>query len=183
MEKYFDKISAPSSKSTSHQFKYQKDKNNEKEVPYGLNFEPVESITKKKFWSETKESKDQYKKYLEDAVFKNAPKKKSDLFKGYSFYFTGYLGSYSRYDLVRRVHEYGGCTEHFYAKLQVNVIVAVNLSLKKTQDALKGRLIVVHPQWIIDCIEKNKIIDCCKYSVLPTARKGINSYFDITKEK
>ncbi|ETV98637.1 hypothetical protein H310_08754 [Aphanomyces invadans] len=91
----------------------------------------------------------------------------STLFQGCNFYFNGHTGNVSSYNLIKMVKAHGGNTSIVHRKTRVTHVIATNLSGSKTDAVLRsgGRVHCVHPQWIVDSIEKGKRQPEAKYVV------------------
>ncbi|ETV98638.1 hypothetical protein, variant [Aphanomyces invadans] len=72
-----------------------------------------------------------------------------------------------RYNLIKMVKAHGGNTSIVHRKTRVTHVIATNLSGSKTDAVLRsgGRVHCVHPQWIVDSIEKGKRQPEAKYVV------------------
>ncbi|KAF0762131.1 hypothetical protein AaE_003348 [Aphanomyces astaci] len=91
----------------------------------------------------------------------------STLFQGCNFYFNGRTGNVSSYYLIKMAKAHGAGTSIMHRKTRVTHVIATNLSGSKTEAVLKagGRVHCVHPQWILDSIEKGKRQPEAKYVV------------------
>lgn len=97
---------------------------------------------------------------------------KSFIFKGISIYVNGYT-SPSSDKLKQLICEHGGQYVHFFSKTNVTHVIATNLPDGKIKN-LKWNDRVVHPNWIVDSIEKMKLLPEDMYLIFSVAKREGN---------
>lgn len=95
--------------------------------------------------------------FVADAL-KN-PYKQSNLFAGISIFVNG-LTNPSNEDLKRIMMTHGG-VYHTYQKSSTTFIIASNLPDVKVRQITTAK--IISPQWIVDCMDANKIVDYSNY--------------------
>lgn len=93
-----------------------------------------------------------------DDVLKN-PYKQSDLFSGISIFVNG-LTNPSADELKRIMMTHGGIY-HTYQRSHTTFIIASNLPDVKIRQITSAK--IISPQWIVDCLKENKILDYSNY--------------------
>ena len=113
-----------------------------------------------------------------------APKRRSGLFSGLTFYFTG-VKSHSQMKLSRDVWKHGGHVLPMWERRKITHVVADNLASAKinkeleqigSASAWKGA--VVKPEWVVESIRRKKREPVGRYSVITDSSvKDIRSFF------
>ncbi|OQR87595.1 cell division protein ftsZ [Achlya hypogyna] len=95
----------------------------------------------------------------------------SSIFRGCNLYFDGRTGNVSSYYLVKMAKEHGASVSIMHRKSRVTHIVAVNLNGSKTETLLQsgGKILCVHPNWVLDSIKKGKRQPEFKYTIYKDA--------------
>lgn len=102
--------------------------------------------------------------FVSDAA-KN-PYKKSNLFAGISIFVNGLTNPSS--DELKRLMMSNGGVYHTYQRSTTSYIIASNLPDVKIRQG--SSCLIIRPDWIIDCLKQQKILDYSKY-LLYTERK------------
>lgn len=113
-----------------------------------------------------------------------APKSRTLLLEGLTFYFTG-VKSHSQMHLSRKVWENGGSVLPMWQRRKVTHVVADNLAASKVHKELKQfgahaawKGVVVKPNWITDCLRRRKRLPVHDYRVVEDKTiTDIRSYF------
>lgn len=100
-----------------------------------------------------------------DEASKN-PYKQSDLFSGISIFVNG-LTNPSADELKRIMMTHGG-VYHFYQRSHTTFIIASNLPDVKIRQITSAK--IISPQWVVDCLTANKILDYSKYLLYTNAK-------------
>lgn len=132
--------------------------------------------------------RDSYFRIREDKLASQAPKAKSDILRGCTFYFTG-LKSRSQMTLSRRVWRHGGTVLTMWERRSVTHVVCDNLAAGKLQkeilqrgsaSAWKG--VVVRPEWVENSLRKGRKLPIDEYRVVQDKSiKDIRSFFTAKK--
>lgn len=96
--------------------------------------------------------------FVVDSV-KNQDFKKSDLFKGYSIFVNGYTNPSS--DELKRIMMIHGGTFHTYRRSHTTFTIATNLPDTKIRQLTSEK--IIRPEWVVDCLKANKIVDYAPY--------------------
>lgn len=149
------------------------------------------AITKK----ETKkgssyQGRDSYFRIREDKLASQAPKAKSAILHGCTFYFTG-LKSRSQMALSRRVWRHGATVLSMWERRSVTHVVCDNLAAGKIQKEISQRGsatawkgVVVRPEWVENSLRKGKMLPTDEYRVVrDESIKDIRTFFTAKKSK
>ncbi|KDO23099.1 hypothetical protein SPRG_11943 [Saprolegnia parasitica CBS 223.65] len=105
----------------------------------------------------------------------------SAIFQGCNLYFDGRTGNVSSYYMTKMVKEHGASVSIMHRKTRVTHIVAENLNGSKTEALLKsrGKILCVHPNWVLDSIKKGKRQPEFKYAIYKdaAAASSIQTFF------
>lgn len=83
----------------------------------------------------------------------------SNLFNGISIFVNGYTNP-SADELKRMMLAHGGIF-HFYIRSSTKFLIASNLASAKIKNITSEKILT--PDWVVDCIKENKILDYKKY--------------------
>lgn len=106
------------------------------------------------------------------------PYKQSDLFAGISIFVNG-LTNPSADELKRIMMTHGG-VYHTYQRSWTNFIIATNLPDVKVRQITSAK--IVNPQWIVDCLKANRILNYSNY-LLYTNCKESQPKINFTKKQ
>lgn len=99
---------------------------------------------------------------LEEQFAENAlknPYKESDLFAGISIFVNGLTNPSA--DELKRIMMRNGGVYHTYQRSSTKFIIASNLPDVKIRQITTAK--IISPQWIVDCLKENRILDYSKY--------------------
>lgn len=95
--------------------------------------------------------------FAEDAM--RNPYKESDLFAGISIFVNGLTNPSA--DELKRIMMRNGGVYHTYQRSSTNFVIATNLPDVKVRQITSAK--IISPQWVVDCLKENKILDYAKY--------------------
>uniref|UniRef100_A0A1I8PNV4 DNA repair protein REV1 n=1 Tax=Stomoxys calcitrans TaxID=35570 RepID=A0A1I8PNV4_STOCA len=87
------------------------------------------------------------------------PFRKSNLFSGISIYVNGLTNPSS--DELKRIMMVHGGTYHHYQRSHTTYIIASNLPDVKVRNMNTSK--IISPQWVLDCLKDQKIVDYTRY--------------------
>lgn len=105
---------------------------------------------------------DAKKSKLEEQFAQDAmrnPYKESDLFAGISIFVNGLTNPSA--DELKRIMMRNGGVYHTYQRSSTNFVIATNLPDVKVRQITSAK--IISPQWVVDCLKENKILDYAKY--------------------
>lgn len=91
-------------------------------------------------------------------VMKN-PYKESDLFAGISIFVNGLTNPSA--DELKRIMMKNGGVFHSYLRHSTSFVIATNLPDVKIRQLTSSK--IISPQWVVDCLKENRILDYSKY--------------------
>ncbi|XP_065362220.1 DNA repair protein Rev1 [Calliphora vicina] len=107
------------------------------------------------------------------------PYKKTDIFAGISIFVNGHTDPSA--DELKRIMMIHGGIFHHYERSHTTYIIASNLPDVKVRNMNTSK--IISPQWVVDCIKEEKIIDYTKYLLYTNQKKSQPSISFIMKKK
>ena len=107
------------------------------------------------------------------------PYKKTDLFAGISIYVNGHTNPSA--DELKRIMMVHGGIYHHYERSHTTYIIASNLPDVKIRNMNTSK--IISPQWVVDCIKEQKILDYTKYLLYTNQKKSQPAISFIKKKK
>lgn len=95
--------------------------------------------------------------YAQDVM--NNPYKESDLFAGISIFVNGLTNPSA--DELKRIMMRNGGVYHAYQRSTTTFVIATNLPDVKVRQITSAK--IISPQWVVDCLRENKILEYSKY--------------------
>lgn len=95
--------------------------------------------------------------FAEDAA--RNPYKESDLFTGISIFVNGLTNPSA--DELKRIMMKNGGVYHTYQRQWTTFVIAANLPDVKVRQITSAK--IISPQWVVDCLKENRILDYAKY--------------------
>lgn len=95
--------------------------------------------------------------FAQDAM--NNPYKESDLFAGISIFVNGLTNPSA--DELKRIMMRNGGVYHTYQRSSTKFVIATNLPDVKVRQITSAK--IISPQWVVDCLKENKVLDYAKY--------------------
>lgn len=95
--------------------------------------------------------------FTEDAL--RNPYKESDLFAGISIFVNGLTNPSA--DELKRIMMVNGGVYHIYQRPWTTFVIAANLPDVKVRQITSAK--IISPQWVVDCLTENRILDYAKY--------------------
>lgn len=87
------------------------------------------------------------------------PYKESDLFSGISIFVNGLTNPSA--DELKRIMMRNGGVYHTYQRSSTHFVIATNLPDVKVRQITSAK--IISPQWVVDCLKENRILDYAKY--------------------
>lgn len=134
---------------------------------------------------------DAYGNYWKNRMMKSESQRvpaQSRLFNNCVFFILGFVGSgeESRLNLTRLIEKNGGRTVIGICS-QVTHIIADHICKRRKhqleQAIEKGRIAVVKPEFVIKCVEEQRIIDAAPYLASKPSNRTIDSMFKTSDTK
>jgi hypothetical protein len=105
----------------------------------------------------------------------------SKLFSKFVFYILGYCGrgKDSRFNMVKEIERNGGRTVLFMNGQVTHVITrgVCHRKMEMLEAPFESRkLVIVSPEWITDCVKKQKVLSVEKYRSVTWKKNGIENY-------
>lgn len=116
--------------------------------------------------------------FVVDAV-KNQEYKQSDLFKGISIFVNGYTDPTS--DELKRIMMIHGGTYHTYRRSHTTFTLATNLPDTKIKQLTSEK--VIRPEWVVDCLAANRIVDYAPYLLYTKKTRNQPTMLDFSTTK
>lgn len=107
------------------------------------------------------------------------PFKKSNLFNGISIFVNGLTNPSS--DELKRIMMVHGGTFHHYQRSHTTYIIASNLPDVKVRNMDTSK--IISPQWVVDCLKEQKILDYTRYLLYTNQKTSQPSITFVKKKK
>lgn len=107
------------------------------------------------------------------------PYKKTDLFAGISIFVNGHTNPSA--DELKRIMMVHGGIFHHYERSHTTYIIASNLPDVKVRNMNTSK--IISPQWVVDCIKEQKVLDYTKYLLYTNQKKSQPSISFVIKKK
>ncbi|CAO1352082.1 unnamed protein product [Diamesa serratosioi] len=101
---------------------------------------------------------------------KNLPSGSSGLFSGISIFVNGWTNPSSE-ELKRIMMDNGGVFHH-YERSHTKFVIATNLPDVKLRSNLTKNTNIIKPDWIVDCLKENRIVDFTNYLLYTNQKKS-----------
>lgn len=104
--------------------------------------------------------------FAEDAL--RNPYKESSLFAGISIFVNGLTNPSA--DELKRIMMVNGGVYHIYQRPWTTFVIAANLPDVKVRQITTAKIIT--PQWVVDCLSENRILDYSKYLLYTNCKES-----------
>ncbi|KAA6376676.1 MAG: hypothetical protein EZS28_027797 [Streblomastix strix] len=127
---------------------------------------------------ETPPSDNKYMEMFMNKLRTQGPKKKYNLFSNMTAYISSGTVQLSAYHLAKIFMLYGGQHRRFMQRGQVTHWFTTRLAYCKEKSMQKSSIVVLKPEYIIDCCEANKLLPYDEYLILKKEEtSGIQKFF------